>query len=129
MTITTEYPVVKIKYHMTPEQESTTIDYLIIPERARNALVREKINTIGEIIERWTSLHVSRIPGNKRTNIGLKSVKEIRAAVCRWMLEEGCVSGFSMDTTNCREGLSDRQKPALNAIIEDLANIEEAELV
>lgn len=103
MTINTEYPVVQFRYHITPEQEATSINYLDLPinGRAIHAMEREKIKTIGEILERWTSLHISRLPHNEKTNMGEKTIKEIRAAVFRWMLDEGCIIGLAMNTSDC----------------------------
>lgn len=60
--------------------EGVPIEELALTGREYNALVRAKILTIGELVERYESLH-------KAKNLGRKSLSHIKAELFAWYLK------------------------------------------
>ena len=60
--------------------EDTPIEHLSLSTRARNALLQNKVKTIGDVVENWDRL------GHLK-NLGITSLKEIKAAMFAYNLE------------------------------------------
>ena len=80
----TEYGKVKVIYKDKSEVKEIGIDHLDLKDSIKNALKRDRIFTVGDILDDWDKL-------TKKSGIGITKAKEIRASVFALLCEFGCV--------------------------------------
>lgn len=80
-----------VKYHITDEQERTSIDSLGLGNRCLNVLKAAGIISVGQILSHWNEFSNINLPGRK-SGLGATSVKEIHAATFAWLCENQCVT-------------------------------------
>ena len=81
-------------YHITAEQENTTIDKLPMPDGVKSRAKRVGLTTIGDILDNWNNLNASKLVSdeNKSQSLGETSIKAIHAATFAWLNQNNCVS-------------------------------------
>lgn len=94
----TEYPMIKVKYNLTPELERTSLRDLELSKRSEGVLLRAGMKTVGDIISRWDDLENVR-ERNAKSGIGVESVKDIHSKVFNWLCENGCVTTLALNTS------------------------------
>ena len=85
---TPETKTLQVRVKWDPDKvdlESYPLAKIPLNERSKNALCREKITTLGQLMDHWDSLQEIR-------NLGAKTAKEIRALVFALLCEKSKVS-------------------------------------
>jgi hypothetical protein len=95
----TDYPMMTVRVSYDPELEAWPVVKLPLGDRAKNAIGRVGLTTVGEIMDNWdklTILPARRIvePGLKAgsSGLGAKSAREVRAAVFALLCSEAKVN-------------------------------------
>ena len=82
----TDYPLVSVRVKYDPDKglEKYPTMLLHLEKRSENVLLREKITTPGQLMDRWDELENFR-------GAGVKSVREIRAAALNQLSKMGAI--------------------------------------
>ena len=95
----TDYPTLTVRVSYDPGLEAWPVAKLPLGDRAKNAIGRVGLTTVGEILDNWDKLTIlppRRIvePGLKvgSSGLGAKSAREVRAAVFALLCSEAKVN-------------------------------------
>ena len=71
-------PTQRVVFRVDDEQiQDTPIEFIGYSNRSQNALKRRNLNTIGQLLDNWVQIALTR-------NVGVKSISEIKVKFLEW---------------------------------------------